>query len=115
MLGTTSPTEITEAEAYALLRYVVDDHIDKLYTNHLDEIIGMSLNQVHAIVSFSYNVGNASAILTAMRNNANLQEAWITTKIRGRKDKKLVVLPGLVKRRNAEYIIYINGVYDSTH
>ena len=76
----------------------------------------MTLDQRYALISFSYNHGNVNTICANIFSCDDLHKAWTTAAVRGKnKDGEKVVLNGLVKRREAEYKIYVYGIYDSAH
>lgn len=100
---------ITQDEADAELTYQV-----QLKANQITSMVTVALtqNQIDAIIDFSYNAGTGAFHGSTLRRliNANPSDPNITAAFqmwdKGHVDGQLVVLPGLLHRRNAEATIY---------
>lgn len=74
----------------------------------------LNQNQYDALVSLAYNIGEGnfakSTILkTILSKGVVTREMFLRhNKARDQKTKKLIELPGLTRRRNAEYDLYIS-------
>lgn len=84
----------------------VIDHIERLVKTPLTQ------NQLDALVSFTYNVGKngfaKSSLLTTIKAKLLVNEDLFTRWNKGRVNGVLVELPGLTKRRKAEYKLFIS-------
>lgn len=109
---------ITEEEAVELLAEFIED-FEKYVNNFIKKYeLNVTQNQFDALVSFTYNVGNAwmndteGLVTRAVINGATGNEfifamtMWCTASGE--------VLTGLINRRLAESNMYLNGVYSNT-
>lgn len=97
--------KITVERAVKLLEFMLDkfeDSVDKLVTPELNE------NQKSALVSFAYNcgVGNLKSSTLLKKVNADPNDPSIADEFKKWTKAGGKVLTGLVKRRNAESILY---------
>lgn len=107
---TANTPAITEPDAAALLardlKYA-EDAVMKYVTQPLKQ------DQFNALVSFTYNCGagtlQRSALCAKINNRGTISEADFIPYSKARLNGKLVVLPGLVKRRKEEAQLFING------
>ena len=100
---------ITEEEANALFKQEI-----AVFERNILRVVTVELTQheFDALVSFSFNVGtgnfNGSTLLKLLNQNKKKEAAeqftrWIRS--------KGVILPGLVRRREAERDLFLHGVY----
>lgn len=97
--------KITVDRAVKLLEFILDkfeDSVQKLVTPELNE------NQMAALVSFAYNcgVGNLKSSTLLKKVNADPNDPTIADEFKKWTKAGGKVLMGLVKRRNAESILY---------
>lgn len=97
--------KITVDRAVKLLEFILDkfeDSVQKLVTPELNE------NQLAALVSFAYNcgVGNLKSSTLLKKVNADPNDPTIADEFKKWTKAGGKVLTGLVKRRNAESILY---------
>lgn len=97
--------KITVDRAVKLLEFILDkfeDSVQKLVTPELNE------NQMAALVSFAYNcgVGNLKSSTLLKKVNADPNDPTIADEFKKWTKAGGKVLTGLVKRRNAESILY---------
>jgi lysozyme len=97
--------KITVDRAVKLLEFILDkfeDSVEKLVTPELNE------NQMAALVSFAYNcgVGNLKSSTLLKKVNADPDDPTIADEFKKWTRANGKVLTGLVKRRNAESILY---------
>lgn len=97
--------KITVDRAVKLLEFILDkfeDSVEKLVTPELNE------NQMAALVSFAYNcgVGNLKSSTLLKKVNADPNDPTIADEFKKWTKAGGKVLTGLVKRRNAESILY---------
>jgi lysozyme len=80
---------------------------------------GLTQNQLDALISFAYNVGvgafQSSTLAKMIRAGQPVLEDYFTrwSKAKDLKTGQLVVVPGLLRRRQGEYNVYMSGVYDA--
>jgi len=77
----------------------------------------LSQQQFDRLVSFAFNVRNAggSTLFSNVASGAAVTEGNFTAYGHARVNGQLVAVPGLMRRRESEYNVYANGVYDSSH
>lgn len=84
----------------------IEDEVNSIVRFHLNQ------NQFDALVSFEYNIGGlASSTLLKMINS---EHPWITEDLFTRWNKATIngvlqVLPGLTRRRKAEFALYVKN------
>lgn len=106
---TLEDKEITEEKACEILEYTAN----KDFVNNINKVVTIPLNQnqFDALVSFTYNIGNAnfnSSTLLRWLNQGNYKEASMQL-LRWDKSKG-VVLNGLTKRRKAEKALFDKAI-----
>ena len=105
----------TEAEAAQWL--AVDTWVAETGVRRYLSACGLTQNQLDALISFAYNVGvgafESSTLAKVIRAGEPVLEDYFTrwSKARDPKTGQLVVVPGLLRRRQAEYNIYMMGDY----
>ena len=74
----------------------------------------LSQQQFDGLVDFAFNVRNfrGSTLFSNVVSGAAVTEGNFTTYGHGRVNGQLVAKPSLMRRREAEYDLYANGVYD---
>lgn len=109
-----SGMKIDEAEAEALLLSDLRTHekfVEKVVETAIDE------DQFSALVSFAFNVGNGALGGSTLLKKLNAKdidgaakqfEVWI----KGTANGKKIILPGLVRRRRAERLLFEEGVVE---
>ena len=74
--------------------------------------VPLTQNQVDALVDFCYNLGTdalrTSTLLRCINAGQPIVEDLFTRWNKAHKDGKVIVLPGLTKRRKAEYALFIS-------
>jgi len=109
--GWTAP--LTEETAESLLNYVLENRyipsVQSTFSGYT-----LTQNQFDSMVSFAYNLGSVqSALAKAVKAGTtgtelkDVFELYCHAKING----KVKVLPGLLKRRDAEWRIFVYGDY----
>ncbi len=85
----------------------VEDAILKYIT------VPLSQNEFNAIASFTYNCGTGalqkSTLCSKINTKQPILEKYFTDYSKATQGGKKVVLPGLLKRRQEEYKLFING------
>lgn len=113
--GVKPGDKVTEEEAEKLLRH--DLQIAENEINRLD--LWLTQNRFDALVSFVFNVGTGNFRSSTLRKKLleNPDDPSIFDEFKrwkyGKVNGKSVVLPGLVKRREAEAKLYMTGKYDN--
>ncbi|MGL5751093.1 MAG: lysozyme [Paraclostridium sp.] len=102
---TLQDKEITEEKAFEILEYIAN----KDFGSNINKVVKVPLNQnqLDALVSFAYNVGNGnfnSSTLLRWLNQGNYKEASMQL-LRWNKSKG-IVLNGLTKRRKSEKALF---------
>lgn len=100
--GVKMGTTITEAEAEKLLRE--DLAVYEKHVTSFDSTYHWNQNEFDAMVSFAFNIGS----ITQLTNNRQRTKYQIAQKIQAYVNAGGVKLPGLVKRRKAEYDLFID-------
>ena len=112
--GVLPRMSITEEEAEAFLKEDID-RFEK-GVSALVEDVPCNENEFSAYVSLAFNIGlygfSQSTTLRLFRSASPREEAADAMLLwnKGRVDGKLVLLPGLVKRRNAERKLFLTPV-----
>lgn len=96
--------EITEAEANALLEEDVNRF--SMYVEAYDYMYNWTQNEFDALVSFAYNVGN----IHQLTKNGTRTKSEIASSMLLYNKSSGKVLPGLVKRREAERELFLSQV-----
>jgi GH24 family phage-related lysozyme (muramidase) len=102
---------ITKAEAEALLKADL-----QLHENFVKQVVKVPIteNQIAALSSFAFNVGNGSLLESTLLKKLNVKDyegaaaefnRWVKGTVNGVK----VTLPGLVKRRKAESQLFLSA------
>lgn len=101
---------ITEEEATELLKRdlkIAEAAVSKYVK------VPLTQNQFNALVSFTYNCGSGtlqkSALCAKINARSTISEADFTPYSKARQNGVLVVLPGLLKRRKEEALLFITG------
>lgn len=106
---TLQDKEITEEKAFEILEFIAN----KDFGSNINKVVKVPLsqNQFDALVSFTYNIGNAnfnSSTLLRWLNQGNYKEASMQL-LRWDKSKG-IVLNGLTKRRKAEKALFDKAI-----
>lgn len=77
----------------------------------------LSQQQFDGLVSFAFNVRNSggSTLFSNVASGTPVTEGNFTAYGHARVNGQMVAVPGLMRRRESEYNVYANGVYDSSH
>lgn len=101
--GVRSGMSITQKQADEFLKQDLEKY--ESHVNGYDNRYHWTQNEFDALVSFAYNIGNITGLTSGGTRSKNV----IAKKILLYNKANGVTLPGLVKRRQAEHDMFIDG------